>query len=188
VLAESHRDLLRFVTRRIGSSDEAEDVLSTFYLRSLSHAFEIRHPQSLRGWLRRVLETTIIDYYREKAAHEKIGTNLDEARIAYRPDAGEIDKAICTCFYKLLPLLKPAYADVLRRIDLEEESREDVATSLGITVNNVTVRLHRARSALRRRLMQTCLTCPDHGFFNCQCAHVQPVQQAIRSQKKKREV
>ena len=34
-LAESHSDLLRFLTRRLGTRDEAEEVLSTFYVRSL---------------------------------------------------------------------------------------------------------------------------------------------------------
>lgn len=61
-LAESHHTLLRFLTRRLGSREEAEEVLSTFYVRSLSRASDIRNLQSLRGWLRRVLETTIADH------------------------------------------------------------------------------------------------------------------------------
>jgi RNA polymerase sigma factor (sigma-70 family) len=168
-LAESHHALLRFLTRRLGSPEEAEEVLSTFYVRSLSRASDIRNLQSLRGWLRRVLETTIADYYRKRAAFRKAEVELDEARTASRSDTEGSDRTICTCFYKLLPTLKPEYAEVIRRVDLQKKSREKVATSLGTTVNNLTVRLHRARSALRRRLEQTCLTCPIHGFFDCCC-------------------
>ncbi|MDZ4136012.1 MAG: hypothetical protein U1D06_10545, partial [Paracoccaceae bacterium] len=31
------------------------------------------------------------------------------------------------------------------------------------------VRLHRARKALKQRLVEMCLTCPEHGFMDCGC-------------------
>jgi RNA polymerase sigma-70 factor (ECF subfamily) len=187
-LAESHHDLLRFVTRRIGTQGEAEEVLSTFYVRSLNRVFDVRHPQSLRGWLRRVLEITIANHYRKQAALRKTEVKLDEARIASVPDTEGTDWAICTCFYKLLPTLKPEYAEVIRRVDLQRKSREKVAASLGTTVNNLTVRLHRARSALRRRLQQTCLTCPIHGFFRCRCDYARRVRLAVLRKSQRRKV
>ncbi len=176
-LAESHHELLQFLTRRLGSRDEAEEVLSTFYVRSLSRAFDIRHPTSLRGWLYRVLETTIADHYRQQTAYRRTEAALVATALATMPE--ETEQAFCTCFYKLLPTFKPEYAEVIRRVDLDGESREKVATDLGITVNNLTVRLHRGRSALRRRLEQTCLTCPEHGFFNCGCAYAERIRHAV---------
>lgn len=187
-LAESHSDLLRFLTRRLGTRDEAEEVLSTFYVRSLSRASDIRNLHSLRGWLSRVLATTIADHYRKRTAVRQAEVEVDEARIASMPDVEEIFTTICTCFYRLLPTLRPEYADVLRRVDLQGKSREKVAASLGTTVNNLTVRLHRARSALRRRLQQTCLTCPIHGFFRCRCEYARRVRQAVLRRSQAREV
>ena len=185
-LAESHSDFLRFLTRRLGTRDEAEEVLSTFYVRSLSRASDIRNLPSLRGWLSRVLKTTIADHYRQRAAARRV--EVDEARIASISDIEEIFTTICTCFYRLLPTLKPEYAKVLRDIDLQGKSREKVATSLGTTVNNLTVRLHRARLALKRRLQQTCLTCPIHGFFRCRCEYARRVRQAVLRRGQVREV
>jgi RNA polymerase sigma-70 factor (ECF subfamily) len=135
-----------------------------------------------------VLKTTIADHYRQRAAVRRAEVEVDEARIASVPDVEEIFTTICTCFYRLLPTLRPAYADVLRRIDLQGKSREKVAASLGTTVNNLTVRLHRARSALRRRLQQTCLTCPIHGFFRCRCEYARRVRQAVLRSSQAREV
>jgi hypothetical protein len=62
----------------------------------------------------------------------------------------------------LLPNLKAEYAEVLRRVDLEETPLPRVATDLAITTNNATVRLHRARQALRRQLERSCGTCATH--------------------------
>jgi RNA polymerase sigma-70 factor (ECF subfamily) len=87
---------------------------------------------------------------------------------------------LCTCFYKLLPTLKPDYAAVLQRVDLEGEPRKNVAADLGMTVNTLGVRLHRGRAALKRRLDQTCLTCPIHGFFDCHCEYAERVRNAVR--------
>jgi RNA polymerase sigma factor (sigma-70 family) len=184
VLATSHTDLLRFLTRRLGIREEAEEVLSLFYVRSLSRAANVRNPRALRGWLRRVLETTIADHYRKQAALRRTAAKLHEVHV---PDTWEyetIDQAICHCFYQLLPTLKPQYAEVIRRVDLEGESRRRVAASLQITENNLTVRLYRGRAALRRQLLQTCLTCPQHGFLQCDCANARRAVKATGDRRK----
>lgn len=65
--------------------------------------------------------------------------------------------------------LRPAYADLIRRIDLEGESPAALAREFNITSNNLTVRLHRARQALRATLEDTCGICTKHGCLNCTC-------------------
>lgn len=81
----------------------------------------------------------------------------------------ELDEAVCTCLNKLLPTIKPEYAEVVRRVDLLGEARDRVAADLGVTLNNVAVKLHRGRHALKKRLEEMCLTCPTHGFLECGC-------------------
>lgn len=55
VMVEVQQDLLRMLTRRIGSQDEAVDVLHEFYVKVLSHVDDVRDMEKLRGWMRRVL-------------------------------------------------------------------------------------------------------------------------------------
>ena len=84
------------------------------------------------------------------------------------PDV-ETDQAVCDCLYKLLPTLKAEYAQIIWRADLLDEPRDRIAASLGTSLNNVTVRLHRARKALKVRLEEMCRTCVVHGFLDCRC-------------------
>src|SRR3546814_1845127 len=65
--------------------------------------------------------------------------------------------------------LKAEYADVIWRADILGEPRDRLAASLGTSLNNVTVRLHRGRKALRMRLEEMCRTCSTHGFLDCRC-------------------
>ena len=180
-LVESHRDLAKFLRRRLRNRDEAEEVLQRFILKALERSHDLRDIRTVRGWLGRVLATTIIDYQRAAATRRRREQGTDPVALAnmaeglIEPDE-EIDEAICQCLYKLLPTLKPGYAEVIWRADLLGEPRDRLAISLGITVNNVTVRLHRARQALKLRLEQMCHTCVIHGFLDCRCDDSQRLQ------------
>jgi RNA polymerase sigma-70 factor (ECF subfamily) len=70
---------------------------------------------------------------------------------------------------RLLPAMNPQYADLIRRLDLNEEAPDTVAASLGITKNNLSVRIHRARQQLKQRLEDNCRVCAKHGCLDCQC-------------------
>jgi len=56
-----------------------------------------------------------------------------------------------------------------RRVDLQSETPDNVAASLGVTRNNLTVRLHRARQQLKDRLEMSCRMYAKHGYLDCTC-------------------
>ena len=171
VMVEVHQDMLRFLTRRLGNEDEAADVLHDFYVKVLTRIGDVRETEKLRAWMRRVLETTLIDYYRaqgKRRPSESEFQYLESVRLTGK-GKDDLDLIICMCLYKLLPTLKPEYADILWRADLIGESRESIAATLNISESNLRVRLHRARQALRQRLEEACRTCPIHGYLDCDC-------------------
>lgn len=179
VLVESREDLLAFLRRRSNSREEAEELLQRFSLRALEHASDLRDVRTVRGWLGRVLASTIADYRRlssRRRRREVAMEQTDAESLAVAPDS-EVDEAICSCLYKLLPTLKPDYAEVIWRADILGEPRDRIAASLATTLNNVTVRLHRGRQALKRRLEEMCLTCPVHGFLDCRCDEAERIRQ-----------
>ena len=175
-LVEGHEDMLRFLVGRMRGRDEAEEVLQRFMLRAIERAGDLRDVGAVKGWLSRVLATTIADFYRQAARRRKNETAIDPQELAelvegqIEPDQ-EIEAAVCDCLYRLLPTLRPEYAEVIWRADLLEETRDSIARNLDTSVNNINVRLHRARGALRERLLQMCRTCVIHGFLDCECRH-----------------
>ncbi|SEW15204.1 RNA polymerase sigma-70 factor, ECF subfamily [Aliiroseovarius sediminilitoris] len=170
-LVEGRQQILNFLRRRLGDPQAAEDVLQSFMLRAIDRSVQIRDLRAVRGWLSQVLASSIADYgrglSRQRRSEVVMAPNdLDAVHIGFDE---ELDEAICNCLYKLLPTLRPEYAEVIWRVDLLEQPRAAVAEDLGITLNNITVRLHRGRQALKTRLQQMCLTCPVHGFLDCHC-------------------
>ncbi len=168
-LVECHRDFLLFLRRRLGAHHDAEEVLQEFMAKALARSHDLRDVRSVRGWLSRILATTLVDHHRRRARRrETLQDPADLAELPMEADV-EVEAAVCFCLYRLLPTLKAEYSELIWRIDLLDEPRDRVAISLGLTLNNVNVKLHRGRRALRARLESICLTCPEHGFLDCQC-------------------
>ena len=170
-LAEVHNTFLQFLRRNLRNESDAEEVMQQVYLRVVVHASQLRKEESVVIWLRRVLQSALIDYRRRAAARGRAEADFARKEAATPVPVDELDAFVCICLYKLLPLLKPEYAEVLRRADLENEPREAIAAGLGLTLSNLTVRLHRARQALRRALQLSCETCPIHGYLDCGCEY-----------------
>src|SRR6516225_6584110 len=68
-LVANHREFLRFVEKRVGSRALAEEILQDAFVRSMSHAEEIR--DSAVGWFYRVLKHAVIDHHRRRAAADR---------------------------------------------------------------------------------------------------------------------
>lgn len=169
VLLDNHARFLSFLERRVGSRDDAEDILQEAFVRSLDRAASLGGSESATTWFYRVLRNAITDHYRRRDSR---GRALDrfaaETEVAETPDNG-LEAVVCACVLSLLETLKPEYGAAIRRVDLDGTSVRGYAEEAGITPSNAGVRLHRAREALRRQLARSCGTCLTHGCLDCKC-------------------
>lgn len=170
VLVENHERFLAFLRPRVGSREVAEEILQAALVKGIEKSGTIRDDETVVAWFYRVLRNALVDHYRHQDAERR---GHDRYASEHREGAAEfetaLEGAVCACMGELIPTLKPEYAEVLRRVELEGASVSDVAVELGVTANNAAVRLHRAREALRKRLEQTCGTCTEHGCLECTC-------------------
>jgi len=168
-LVENHRRFLAFLERRVGNRADAEEILQAAFVRGLERAGEIRDEERAVAWFYRMLRNALVDHWRHRGAE----TRAEEALARELADAHEpppeLAAEICGCFEPLLDALKPEYAEILRRVDLEGVRPLDFAAAAGVTPNNAMVRLHRARKALREQLRASCRACADHGCLDCSC-------------------
>ena len=71
---------------------------------------------------------------------------------------------------RLATTLKPEYAEALKTIDVDGMAVKDFAARKGLSPGNAGVRVFRARDALRKRVVESCGTCAEHGCLDCTCA------------------
>lgn len=170
LLLDNHARVLRFLERRVGSRDDAEDILQEAFVRSVGRTDALASSESATAWFYRVLRNAIIDHHRREDARTRAFVRLaGESETDTAGADEELDSLACACVMALLDTLKPEYATALRRVDLDDTSVRGFAEEVGITPGNAGVRLHRAREALRRQLARSCGTCLDHGCLDCAC-------------------
>lgn len=170
VLLENHRAFLQFLLRRLGDKETAEDVLQQFYLRVVTKGAGLQKANSVTAWLYTVLRTTLIDHYRHETSrrNKESGYVLMQTLTEERWDE-EPQNRDCVCLHNVIPTLRPEHSDVLRRVDLGEAPPRIVAIDLGISANNLRVRLHRARQALKQALLTHCGRCAEQNCLECDC-------------------
>jgi RNA polymerase sigma factor (sigma-70 family) len=173
ILVENHRRFLGFLERRVGSRDAAEDILQEAFVRGLERADTIRDEGAVIPWFYRLLRNAVTDYYRRAGAENRALVEYAGADDETVSLDEEWEKQVCECVAGLVDTLKPEYAAVIKRVDLDGVAVAEFARENGITANNAGVRLHRAHEALRRQLVLSCSTCAAHGCLDCHCGSPQ---------------
>lgn len=156
---------VRLARRLLPTSADADDVVQQAMIRSAARAGSLDDPARVRSWFGRILRRAIADFYR--SPRRDVPTDSRDLDAAVAP--AELVANPCHCSIHLLDTLRPGHAEVLRRIDFEDQSSEEAARALGISVGNLHVRLHRARRALRERVMAHCGVASCGPCLDCTC-------------------
>lgn len=156
---------LGFVRARVRSGADADDILQQALVKAATHAADLRDMAKLRPWFYQVLRRTLADHHATWALRE---AKL-ELLAAEMEESTPEEVATCACSLGQLDHIRAEYAEVLRHVDIDEEPIVEVAAKLGITPNNATVRLHRARKALREQLLAFCGVESRRACADCSC-------------------
>lgn len=160
----SHRSyLVRFAQRKLRDPLMAEDAVHDVFEAVLSGRAVFAGRAALRSWLTAVLKNKIVDSVRRNAGTDSLddafGQGLDNDGDGSssacdiecpqpRPDQIAEQHQLLTIVLQRIEALPPGLRDVMRLRVLEEQSTEDVCRALGISEENLFVRIHRARKQL----------------------------------------
>lgn len=154
----------RFILALVKDRWVADDLIQETFLRVQQSLATVKDSSKLSPWIFRIAHNLCQDHFRQlKAAGTKNGTNLMQAedhkdgsiqlpRIQEELERREMGR----CVQNQIDLLPEPLRTVLVLFDIMECSHQEIADILGITVNNVKVRLHRARKQLKPILEEKC--------------------------------
>lgn len=142
------------VARRIAGEDAtAQDALQDSWIIVLEKLYQYRGAPPACGWV-----GTIVRH--EAGHHAARNTRVPPpAPVGHESETPSPDEALhrrqlLRLLLEAIDHLPPTYRDVVRLRDVDERPVADVARALHISPSNVAVRLHRAHTLLRRRLVQ----------------------------------
>lgn len=165
--AETRRRLLAFVTPRVASRDDAEDVVQEVLARLARDISTLRDGDRLDAWAYRVARNAVADEHRRRgrrdaalarAAHENPGEPAD---LTAQPvlDADLLE--LTGCLQPLIAGLDEPYRRALQLTGIDGLTQAQAASIEQVTLSGMKSRVQRGRDRLRQALLACCAPDPD---------------------------
>ena len=168
-LLENHRAFLRYLERRVGDRALAEDILQDAFAKVIARPEQAPTDEAVVPWFYRTLRNAAVDQFRRRGAADRAYGTFARELETHEAPSGEMEAEICACVSRLAGTLKPEYAEALQAVEIGGTPVKTFAEQKGLSPNNAGVRVFRAREALKKRVIQSCGTCAEHGCVNCTC-------------------
>jgi DNA-directed RNA polymerase specialized sigma24 family protein len=154
---------LNFLFKQSRNIDVAHEIFQQVAVRVLERGIQLRSTARAEAWLFRILRNSVADHYRRGATTRlRVEAGFEHATTTAQTN-------LCPCASEQLIQLKPEYREALSEVTIAGASVRAYADSHTISVNSTSVRLHRARKALKQRLIKVCGPCAGSGCFACVC-------------------
>jgi RNA polymerase sigma-70 factor (ECF subfamily) len=174
-LGRYRQALLDHIRSIVRNPTEAEDVLQEVLVKAHQSIGQLRAEGALTTWLFRIATHLGIDHLRKHSRQPEVAQDVDPRDLASEDDGTPglqrmvEQQEMSACVQRFLLNLPSVYRTVLLLHDLDGLTATKIASSLGITVENAKVRLHRARAALRAALDAGCsFSCDERGVLVCE--------------------
>jgi RNA polymerase sigma factor (sigma-70 family) len=168
-LLENHRAFLRYLERRVGDRALAEDILQEAFAKVVARPEQAPNDEAIVPWFYRTLRNAAVDQFRRRGAADRAYQAFARELETQESPGAEMEAEICACVVRLATTLKPEYAEALEAIEIEGTPVKAFAERKGLSPSNAAVRVFRARDALKKRVMESCGMCAEHGCVDCTC-------------------
>ena len=159
VYREFHDKLNRYLERIVGKND-AEDLTQEVFLKLNRGLSDFRGESSLSTWVYRVATNTALDKLRSRAHREdnetlrldQVSCETETACVEEKSLSAEreaIRNEMNACIQEFIDRLPADYRIVILLSELKDLKNQQIADVLGISLDAVKIRLHRARARLK---------------------------------------
>jgi RNA polymerase sigma-70 factor (ECF subfamily) len=148
----------KFILASVRDESAADDLTQETFVRIQQNFGNVRDPGKISSWIFRIAYHLCQDHFRtlkKSSTHEEIHDgllNLQETSVHKKLEQSEMSQ----CVQDQLNLLPDSQRSVIIFADVMDFSHQEIADILGLNVENVKIRLHRARKKLKAILEEKC--------------------------------
>lgn len=154
--------IFRYIMSMIHDTAEAEDLTQETFLRAYHRRDSLRNEGAQTAWLYRIATHVCLDRLRQYARRAPMESEID----IDQTDVAELDTPslqqtierdeMSECVQGYLNRLSDSYRSAILLHDMHELTAPEIAQLLGVSLDNVKIRLHRARRKLSLALSAGC--------------------------------
>jgi len=167
-----HGRVRKYITASVRDEWAADDLTQETFVRAQKHLADLRDSSQIASWLFRIAHNLCLDHFRKLKRTTAKECELSEAKDLFKESI--IQKKLeqdemSACVRNVVRTLPESFRDVIMLFDIAELSHREIAEILDTTVENVKVRLHRARKELRALLENKCsFTVDERNVLVCE--------------------
>ncbi len=154
-----YRRVRNFILATVRDDWASDDLTQETFIRVQKHLQSLIDPEKLTSWIFRIAYNLCQDYFRTLKKTSAGECEIEKAGDLFKDAIAQKKLEQCemsSCVQGVVRGLPEKYRDVITLFDIGELSHKEISEALGITVENVKVRLHRARRELRELLEKKC--------------------------------
>lgn len=144
--------LVRFCRRRVGSTDEAEEIAQETFTRAYRHLATFSGERRFYPWLTVIAGRLCIDHHR-RAERTRPKAEVDPGSVDGGQEAAVVRAADFDLLTQALDRISDRHREVLSLREGEGWSNRQIAERYGVSVGNVEALVFRARQALKREYL-----------------------------------
>ena len=159
IFDQYHDRLKKFVTITVKNEWVADDIVQEVFVRAQSKIDTLKDNHKIGSWLFRIAYRQCMDHFRKEK--RKAPEEIDDFPAADASSSSTMQKKLeqhqmSVCVQNQMLLLPENYRTVIWLFDVLGFTLEEAADILELSVENVKIRLHRARKKLKSILSQKC--------------------------------
>ena len=154
LMRERRAQVVRYAMRLCISPADAEDATQETLIALSRYVGVLREVAALSSWLFAAVRTHCTRLARRSLRYALAGDEREPLSLeGSSPEEQLVDRQLRQRLSAILGELDPGLREVIVRRDVMGESAKEAAAALGITVEALKSRLHRARQQLKERLL-----------------------------------
>lgn len=161
IMRRYNQRLYRVVRAILRDDSESEDVMQDAYVRAYQHLGQFENRSTFSTWLTRIAIHEALARIRRRKRTQPLDLASYDGESPVNPSGASLDPEQNTSQSELRGMLEGAilalpedYRAVVMMRDVEELNTAETAAALGISEDNVKVRLFRGRAMVRKRLYE----------------------------------
>lgn len=175
---------IRFYLGRLVGEAEAEDLAQEVFVKVSKSLASFEGKSKVSTWIYRIATNTALDRLRSRSFRQDKqtlsfsatdnGTDMAledrdpcEDKSARVADREVVRAEMNECIREFVDRLPPDYRAVVVLSELKGQKNQEIADILGVSLDTVKIRLHRARTRLKKELEAGCTFHRDDGKLAC---------------------
>lgn len=136
-----------FILKKVRDRNAADDILQNTFLKIHKNLPKLKDSSKLRAWSFQIARNEIVNYHKNDFVYTH---RINDTEIVV-----EDYRNFC-CFDRFINDLPEKYKQVIELVYMKGEKQKDAASLLGISLENVKVRIKRTKDILKKNFSECC--------------------------------